>query len=169
MSVKDWMRSRENWARVLGVEAGELAPGAKIGPPTGICTSAIGEDVVHPVPGEVWINSRVQEVLAGARFTGVAFAKVQVSSECGDVDLAELVVQGRARRKGSTFESLRECEICGRLGFPSPTTLAVDEARWDGSDFVTLDDNPNIIIVTERVASVLESHPFSNVVVEPIE
>lgn len=99
--------------------------------------------------------------------TGVSFANVQLTGAC-DVQLAELVIHGRAWRRGSTSESLQLCHVCGRTGFPNPRDLSVDEARWDGSDFITVDGNPNIVIVTKRVALVLESHGFSNVAAEPI-
>lgn len=160
-----WMLGREGWARLLGVSADELAPRAEVGPPMGQCTSEIAEDVVHPMPGIVWVRRSVREAMNP--LTGVSFADVQLDGEC-DAHLAELVIHGRAWRRGSTTESLQLCHVCGRTGFPNPRDLSVDEARWDGSDFITVDDNPNIVIVTERVALVLDAHRFSNVAVEPI-
>lgn len=61
------------------------------------------------------------------------------------------------------------CDVCGRLGFPSPKVLSVDEARWDGSDFLILDYNPNIVAVTERMAEVIDANAFTNIMVEPID
>jgi len=168
VSVTEWMQARHEWARLLGVNVDDLAPGADFGPPMGTCRSAITEDVVHPIPGEIWVRRSVRTVLERAHLVGVSFADVQLTGECDHVELAEIVVHGRAWRKGSTPENIRLCDICGRTGFPSPKYLAVDETRWDGSDFVILDGNPNIVVVTERVADVINTHAFSNLVVEPI-
>ena len=168
LSVVDWMNSRDRWASLLGVDSEMIEPGAKLGPPSGSCTAAVAEDVVHPIPGEIWVAARVRDALAATGLTGVSFAAVQLPPGCGKADLSELVVRGRAWRHGSTEESLRLCELCGRRGFLSPRNLAVDEARWDGSDFVFLDGNPNIVVVTERVAEVFNAHDFTNVVAEPI-
>jgi hypothetical protein len=109
-----WMLGREGWARLLGVSADELAPGAEVGPPIGQCTSGIAADVVHPMPGIIWVRQSVREALD--HLAGVSFADVQLSGEC-DVHLAELVVHGRAWRRGSTTESLLLCHVCGRTGF----------------------------------------------------
>jgi len=43
--------------------------------------------------------------------------------------------------------------------------LSVDEATWDGADFLNLDENPNIVVVTERVADVVKSLRVANVAV----
>jgi hypothetical protein len=77
--------------------------------------------------------------------------------------MAELGVRAPRRRW------LRLCEQCERRGFPSPRNLLVDQARWDGSDFVFLDGNPNIVVVTERVAEVVTSKRFTNLVATPLE
>ena len=168
LSVVSWIDRRCRWASLLGVEPGLIEPGARLGPPSGARLAGVVEDVVHPIPGAIWVAARVREALERRGLIGVSFAAVQLSPEGGQAELWELVVHGRAWRHGSTEESLRLCEICGRRGFPSPTNLVVDEARWDGSDFVFLDGNPNIVVVTERVAEVLNAHDFTNVVVERI-
>lgn len=168
LPVADWMTARDRWARLLGVDPGVIDPGAKLGLPSGTCRTAITEDVVHPIPGEIWIATNVRDALAAAGLTGVSLAKVQLSPECDAHDFSELVVHGRAWRQGSTEENLRLCEICGRRGFPSPKNLVVDEARWDGSDFVLLDGNQNIIVVSERTAEVFSANAFTNVITEPI-
>ena len=134
----------------------------------GTCSAPILEDVVHPMPGEIWVVSRVCEALVAAGVSGVSFAPVQLSWQCAGANLRELVVHGRAWRVGSTEDTLRLCDLCGRTGFPSPGHLVVDETRWDGADFVHLDGNPNIIVVTERVAAVVESNGFSNLAVVAI-
>lgn len=168
LSVPDWLHARERWASLLGVHPDLLQPGAKLGPPSGTCNATITEDVVHPIAGEVWVVSRVREALTAAGLIGVSFAAVNLSLECGAPELSELVVSGRAWRHGSTEQGLRLCDICGRQGFPSPKNLVVDQTRWDGSDFLFLDGNPNVIVVSERAAQVFNANAFTNVVTEPI-
>ncbi len=166
LSVSEWNRCRDKWARLLNVSAEELAPGAELGPPSATCTSRICEDAVHPFPGQIWVASRVKDAVIGAGLTGVSFVRVELRAGCGEAEMWEMVVHGRSWRRGSTADSLRLCNICGREGFPSPEYLLVDEQRWDGSDVLNLDHNPNIIIVTERAAKVLRG--FSNLFVAPI-
>jgi len=160
----EWSRSRTTWARLLRVEPEVVTPGATLGPPSGRCTAAIEEEVVHPFPGLVWITRRVRNVFTRAKLTGLSFAKVQLQPKRWQRDVWELVVRGRAWRKGSTAKTLRACNVCGRMKFPSPTKLDVDVRRWDRSDFFHVDHNPNIVLVTERVASVIEEHGFTNLV-----
>lgn len=173
LPVADWHKARDGWATRLGVEPAFVKPGMGIGMPSGTCKAPITEDVVHPLPGLIWVAQPVRDALTAAGVTGVSFAPVQLSPECGKVGFWELVVHGRAWRPASnwrpvvTEEGLRLCDICGRLGFPSPDFLAVDEARWDGSDFLNLDLNPNIVVVTERAAEVFTANGFSNVALEP--
>ncbi len=169
LSVDEWRGSSSKWAARLGIPVEVLAPGAKLGPPVGVCSSDILEDSVHPMPGEIWVVPRVRDAFVSAGLTGVAFERVVLSGNCKGVELWELVVQGRTWRRGSTEGSLCVCELCGRRVFPLPNKLSVDESRWDGSDFVLLDHNPNIIVVTERTQKVLDANAFSNLVIERIE
>lgn len=168
LGVDEWKDASAAWAPALGVAEEALAPGAKVGPPQGTCASPIQEECVHPILGEIWVASRVREAFVDAGLSGVSFAPVELSGDSGDAELWELVVTGLTWRTGSTEDGLRVCSICGRRAFPRSKMLTVDESRWDGSDFVTLDHNPNIILVSERVAEVLEANSFSNLVAVPI-
>jgi hypothetical protein len=168
LPLPEWTKARNRWAALVGAEPSLVEPGAKLGPPSGTCTALITEDAAHPVPGEIWVSPRVRDALRAARLTGVSFATVQLPPDCKTGGLEELVVHGRAWRRDSSEERLRLCEKCERRGFPSPGHLLVDEARWDGSDFVYLDHNPNIIVVTERVAEVVTSNGFTNLVATPV-
>jgi hypothetical protein len=168
LPVAEWIKARDGWAKMLDVAIERITPGAEFGPPTGTCSSPIREDVIHPTPGEIWVAARVRDALVEAGLTGVSFAEVQLPPKCGASAFYELVVHGRAWRQGSTEAGLRLCDVCGRRGFPSPKNLVVNEARWDGSDFVFLDGNPNIVVVSERVAAVLNANDFTNVLVEPL-
>lgn len=168
LPVTDWRRARDRWAMLLGIDPSRVEPGAKLGPPSGTCTSPVSEDAVHPIPGEIWVTSRVRGAIAAAGLTGVSFAPVRLPSECAKESLVELVVHGRAWRQGSSEETLLLCQQCGRRGFRTPHHLLVDEARWDGSDFVLLDGNPNIIVVTERVAELVTSQRITNLFAVPV-
>ncbi len=168
LPVADWMNAKINWAEMLGIDPDLIKPGATLGPPSGVCTSAITEDVVHPTPGEIWVATHVRDALTEAKLTGASFASVQLHPRCGKQSLSEIVVHGRALRQGSTKEALRLCDICGRQGFPTPQNLAIDENHWDGLDFLIVDENPNIIITSERVAAVFNANSFSNIVTSPI-
>lgn len=168
LSVDEWLAGRQRWAAQLQVDPSLIHPGARLGLPSGTCSAEIREDVVHPMPGEVWVAHRVRDAIVEAGATGVSFLDVQLPANCHAQGLSTILVHGRAWRRGSTEESLRQCEICGRTGFPSPKVLTVDEARWDGSDFITLDGNPNIIVIVSGVRDLLESHAFSNVIAIPI-
>jgi hypothetical protein len=169
LPATDWMDARDRWAALLDVDSNLVEPGARLGPPSGTCTKAVTEDAVHPTPGEIWVTSRVRGALTAAGLTGVSFATVRLSPGCSEGTLAELVVHGTAWRRGSSEETLRLCAQCGRRGFPSPHQLQVDESRWDGSDFLFLDGNPNIVVVTERVAEVVASSGFRNLVAIPLK
>lgn len=167
LPVAEWRACLDRWSKLLGIPADELEP-STIGPPVGKCKRRIVEDVVHAGIGQIWIRERVRDAFLSAGLSGVSFAKVMLNAKCG-VDLWEIVVHGRAWRKGSTPEKALLCEICGRRGFPSPNCLAVDETRWDGSDFFNVDFNENITLVTERVAEVIAANRFTNVATVPID
>ena len=171
LPVPDWLAARARWADALGLDVERVSPGARLGEPSGRPASAkraVMEDAVHPGPGVLWVGARLRDELARATLRGVAFAAVELPIGGHAPDLWELVVGGRAWRQGSSEENVRACDVCGRRGFPRPKSLTVDESRWDGSDFFFLDENPNIIVVSERVADVFESNEFSNVLLEPI-
>lgn len=164
----EWVKEAPRWAALLGLEIASLRPGAELGRPVGRCRRVISEDVVHPIPGEIWVQSHVVEALRQADLTGVSFAEVELDAKCGEVTLFELVVHGRASRTVTRGQNLELCETCHRRGFPSPKDLRVDESSWDGSDFFFVDHNPNIIIVTERAAEVFSAGGFGNVRLEPV-
>lgn len=167
LPIDEWTSARDRWASLVGVDPNHVEPGATLGPPSGTCTGPIVEAVLHAMPGEIWVAASVRDALITAGLAGVSFAAVRFPPERTSADLWEIVVHGRAWRKGSTEENLRLCKVCGRRGFPSPRNLAVDESRWDGSDFLCVDGNPNIIVVSERAAAVFTANGFTNVVLEP--
>jgi hypothetical protein len=165
--LEEWKRRSKRWAELLQVPVETLRPTMRIGPPYGAVQGKIRDDVIHPMPGYIWVQDRVKEAVVSAGFTGVR--PVEVNLDKGGMPrLWELVVEGKALRTGSTPESLVRCQLCGRLRFPNPEHLTVDTERWDGSDFFTLDHNPAWIIVTERVRDLFVREAFSNCEFLPI-
>ncbi len=116
---------------------------------------------MHPAPGQIWVVDKVRAAIEEAGLCGLGLAEVETNEKCG-VALIELVVHGRGWRSGTTEASLQACALCRRRVFPDPDWMAIDEDRWDGSDFFLVDYNPNIVIVTERVATLLGEGRFSN-------
>jgi hypothetical protein len=186
---EDWFRERPGWAQLLGIDASRIEPGDEIGPPRGLLKGIPNLDFIHPFPGRLWVRSRVMEKLKEARCTGVEYAKVEfvyretdpksfcdgVDIDYGPIDMArlpdywELVVTGTAWREGQSEETILLCALCGREGFPSPERMKVDESRWDGSDFFTVDRNPNIVLVTERVCNALSDLGAANYFCKPLD
>jgi len=166
LAVEDWAASRDEWAKSLGVPADLIRPGAEVGAPEGQIVGVVKEDVVHPVPGEIWVTQRVADSLRGASFAGLTLFEVQLRAPEGTQDVPRLwaiVPMGRASRLGIDERSLVLCDICQREGFPRPKALAVDPDRWDRTDFFIVDHNPNIIMITERVRDHIRAAGFSNV------
>lgn len=69
---------------------------------------------------------------------------------------------GSAWHPGVNFQSVTVCPHCHRIKPPILDHYALDEDRWDGSDFMHVDLNPNKVIVTERVCDCLRAHNFTN-------
>lgn len=166
LPAPEWHRSRRRWAQLLKIDPDDLSPGAILGTPTGRCKSAIREDVVHPFPypGVIWVNDRVRTAFAKARLTGLSMMKVDLSPSRCRKDLWELVAHGRVSRKGATKKRSSVCQICGRPKFGTPKNLVINARSWDGSDFSVLDENDNIMVVSERVATLIAKNEFTNIV-----
>ena len=172
ITFDEWNDMKPGWARLLGIPLDDdnLVPGADLGPPQGKVTGRITHNVVHPFPGRLWCAGRVKGKLQQSGGRGFKFAKVRLSFAktatryAGTASaLWELVVVGRAWRKGSTLAGITACSTCGRKRFPRPKSLKVDEARWDGSDVFNVDLNSNIVIVTEHFKDALENAGGNNI------
>lgn len=158
-----WRDAQRGWAELLGVAPEVVEPGAEFGPPQGRCTAAITEDIVFPTPGEVWVRERVRTELEAGKLVGLEFAEVQLTGVAG-VPLWELVARGRAWTESANEDQDHLCGLCGRRTLPGPANPRLDLNRWDGSDVMTIDMNPNRLFVTDRVARVFELGRFTNVV-----
>lgn len=143
-----------------------LKPGDVLGKPIAELQHSKLPDFLHPFPGQLIVKSNVIETLQRAKLTGFHPIPVEVSwskkvKKPPELpNLYELMVTGSARRVDITEEIT--CQACGRRKFPRPEWLVVDEGQWDRSDFLYLDGNPNIVIVTDRVCSVLAEQQFTN-------
>jgi hypothetical protein len=153
----------------------DLKPGDVLGSPVAELLSSDIPDFLHPFPGQLIVRASVVDVLRDAELTG--FQPVRVEARWGNrvsphpaeaPVLYELVVTGSAWRVGSDRYYITACKHCGRAVFPNPDWLIVDEDRWDKSDFFHVDDNPNIVLVTERVCAVLAQYRFTNYACVPV-
>ena len=175
LDLEEWFAKRPIWAQELGVEEKDIWPATKIGPPLGEVRNVIKEDVVHPFPGVIWVKENIVKLLKSISVTGVEFVPVELQLKKGLKNsieipqLWELYVRGKAWRKGVEPQSIIKCNLCGRTEFPHPDILAVDESRWDGSDFFNVDQNQNKIIVTEKVHDILVKNKVANIDLIPID
>ena len=176
VSIEEWPAVRASVARELNLPERLVTPGAEIGPPLAVATGAEFNDFLHPwYPRAIWVKTPVKEAIEALGASGVAFARVEFVGKVGDArqcsnfpEYWEIVVTGTAWRVGMDLPRITLCDVCGRLGFPDPGFLAIDEKRWDGSDFVNPDRNANITIITKRVYDVFRESEFTNWHAEPI-
>lgn len=153
--MDEWRRRREQWAQKLKIDRELIRPGLTLGLPAGECSRRIVGQILNP-GSFVWVSEDVRNRLEAIGATGVAYVGVSLTPCCGDTRMWELVVSGRAWRRGMSPESSTLCRVCGRSGFPRPDYFEVDECRWDGADIFNLDFNPSYYIVTERIAELLQ-------------
>lgn len=174
LDMDRWRQRVPDWASMLGVDEDRIKPGAVFGNAEGEVSGRITNDVVHPFPGVLWLKEAVRDAIMSAGCAGVSFEPVTLRpknkrvAELVHPALWEAVVHGEAARSGIAPGSELLCDRCGRTGFPSPGNLTPDEDHWDGSDFVHLDGNPNIVVVTDKVRRVLEARSFSNIRLDPV-
>ena len=176
LSPSQWADFADTLRRELAIPAWmPVRPGAEIGLPKGELRSARVPDFMHPFPGQMIVRRRVVDALESAGLTGFLPVRVEVTwgkrvkhRDAEPPELHELVVKGVAWRVGVDPNKITACPQCGRMVFASGAHFVVDETRWDGSDFFHVDRNPNIVLVTERVCTLLASHRFSNYACMPV-
>lgn len=167
--VSEWDVIIKELSEELNIDYELLKPGTELGVPRGEIANVNLHDFVHPFPGLIWVNESVKEFLVQQKATGVEFCEVDADfrkaknkTDKTNQKLWEIVVTGKAWRKGINYEDTLVCRKCNRTIFQNPEYLQVDESKWDGSDFVRLDFNPNIIVVTERIYELLRDNVFTN-------
>lgn len=84
--------------------------------------------------------------------------------------LWELLIQAKGGDAApeSGIYPLYEIEDSGRFSYSSfRNGIIVDEAKWDGSDFFTVNGYPKYILVTERVKELIIAHQLTNCALIP--
>ncbi len=169
----EWQKKRAKWAETLEVSEEEIRPATKLGLPDIELFYPVTTDFIHAL-GQVFVTDDLASLLKEQKFRGLDFFPFEpvwskkMKVQKGDPPrLWELVITGKAWRVGVTPESLLLCGLCDRKGFPQ-TRMLIDRDRWDESDFFNIDENPNIVIVTQKVADFFEKQGFSNYKLEPL-
>lgn len=167
--LNDWNASIKKLSEELGIDYGLLKPGTELGIPRGELANVELHDFIHPFPGLIWVSDVVKDLLLQQKATGVEFCQVDTDfrkarNKTDEIrpKLWEIIVTGKAWRRGSNYRNALVCDKCNRTIFRNPEYLQIDESTWDGSDFITLDLNPNIVIVTERICESLREKGFTN-------
>lgn len=173
VSPRQWETLIQDLSSLTGLPEETFWPGADYGDPVGVLQRDDIADFLHPFPGTIWITSEVVSAFRDAGLTGADYVpvKLKLPQEAAlesPPQLWEIVVKGQAWRHGMDLDTVTVCRICRRKKFPKPEQLSIDLARWDGTDFFHVDLNPNIVLVTDGVSSVLEKAKFSNVRCIPI-
>jgi len=162
----------------------DLSPSDRVLPGTDIDQLAVWCNCTESIQDFMWdvgsfvVSQRVVDTLVAARLTGYRVYPVRITNaEEIAVELPRLyrlivVGQGGPMAAEAGLRMVSECSKCGyrqyedvywgRYGPNKFHGLYVDPETWDGSDFFTFDDWPTIIIVTEKVRSVLASAGCSN-------
>ena len=117
----------------------------------------------------IWVKESVKASLEETKLQGITFVKVNLkwtgkmkNSTEAVPELWEIVVNGKSWLEGSKLETITACSTCGRTEFLRGKNPKVDKTRWDGSDVLYVDNNPNIVIVTEKVKEILDYGKFTN-------
>jgi len=174
----EWRAFAEKLRRELTIPSWmKVTPGAQIGLPTGELSTSQIPDMMHPFPGQIIAQNHVVQALEKEKLTGFFPVRVQVrwSERVMDRDrdapapeLYELLVKGVAWRVGVDTNTITICPRCGRTVFANVAHFDIDTNRWDGSDFFHVDQNPNIILVTERVCMTLAEYNYTNYTCAPV-
>lgn len=168
IEYEKWKKLSIEWAKKLEIDISCIQPGADLGFPTVELLSENYCDFIHYFPGRMLVTEKVVETIVSISATGVEFIKItpvwSKKSKCKDKPLPTLWildVAGSAWRVGVTEEKMRVCDICPRTKFLAKKML-IDEERWDGSDFFHLENNPNMVFVTEKIVNALEKAKLTN-------
>jgi hypothetical protein len=177
LPAAQWNLLAERVRHVVASEHSEaFEPGDVFGQPRAILTRRQFPELIHPLPGQLIVSHRVATLVEDHRITGVRVIPVRSewapsvrrSSEPPPPQY-ELMILGKAWRRGSTEETIRACDVCQRRILPNPEVLNVDQSRWDGSDMFHLDRATTMVFVTENVKVLLETAGVQNYRCEPID
>lgn len=185
LSPSLWRQMSQQWEATLGLRPQTLTPGAYVGVPMGECWGPITEDVIHPLPGVVWIKQgELLDDLLAQQFRGLSLARVHLvpaaeapAEYFDDLEDDELPAAGMPAVAGHDLPEMVElvpetyagpvassprdkfCEDCGRRtgGRPMPPI------SLDGSDFARSPGDV-AMYVSERVAEWVRTRGLSNIV-----
>ena len=125
-------------------------------------------DFVATVFSDWLITDRVATIFKEHKLTGYELHPVKICNIKLGFNLWELVVTGNAGRAhpDSGIYVKEHCEYCGSTVY-SPIKkgvgIIVDETRWDGSDFFTIDEYWKYVLVTEKVKKIIEENNLEGV------
>lgn len=170
LSEKEWYSFAAKLRHELSIPSWmRVTPGAQIGLPKGELYSCEVPDLMHPFPGQIIARSQVIRALAKEQVSGFYPVQVQTTwaerirrKDAETPGLYELLIMGNAWHTGKDTCNTTVCTRCGRTSVPSTTCLDIDIDRWDGSDFFHVDQNTNIVLVTERVCTLFAEYEFTN-------
>jgi hypothetical protein len=59
LPLDEWRAHRAGWSTLLGVPPEAISPGAEVSPPRGEAQGTLDSDILHPMPGLVWVTDPV--------------------------------------------------------------------------------------------------------------
>jgi hypothetical protein len=135
-------------------------------------------DFIWTWQSECLITKRTFGLFQDANLSGFELRPVTVErvkrlrqgSQLSIPTLFELKVTGRAghAHRSSGVRVFNRCDACGLVEYSSyKKGLIVDEAEWDGSDFVTVIGYPAMIMVTERVKEIIVTNELKPCTLTP--
>ena len=155
----------QNYASIvsssLSIPIIRITPGCEIGLPNASINKPYSIDIIELFSGIFWVNQNVKELVEHHNLTGIRFVNVTISDCNQSHKIYEIDVFGAAWRVGSTPQNIIICKNFSRKTFHK-TKDVIDTDHWDGSDFFCVDQNPNILFVTERVCDIFDKYHLRN-------
>lgn len=151
---------------------GHRRAGARIGNLQLILSTSRVSDFIWTYMSECVITDRVLSLFKEQNLTGFSPRKatiVSARSSKSDVHsfpkVWELEISGKAgdAHPDSGIRILYVCPQCGYTAYSSfRKGITVDEAKWDGTDFFTVNGYSKHILVTERVKNLVVQNGLTN-------
>jgi len=129
-------------------------------------------DFARTMLSDIVITDHALDVLRGAHLTGFEVRPARVKGLPKGVRMSnlpslwEFVVtgQGGFAHKDSGIVKLFTCDGCGLVRYSAyEHGLLVDDSTYDGSDFFTVTEYPQYVLVTPRAKAVIEQAQLTNV------
>jgi len=140
-----------------------------------VFTGGVTTDFMWSQYSEAIATPRVAEAFREGGVTGCKFVPVELENTMGDEVASEflelrVVGWGGNATASSGIRVIKECPHCQRQVFTGYTQpeLIFDSSQWDGSDVFLIWPLPRYILVTSKVANILERNRFSGAEVESL-